>query len=147
MDLSIMAVHTEEQLRSCFAVRIRVFVEEQGVSPEEEMDDYDASPSAARHFLIMHGNEPAAAARWIMYDGKTAKLQRIAVMKPYRGYGIGRQIIQAMEEDVRAQGVPAIILDAQTHAEAFYEKLGYRTVSEEPFLDAGIRHVRMRKEL
>ncbi|MDO3677238.1 GNAT family N-acetyltransferase [Paenibacillus ehimensis] len=147
MGLSIMPVHTEEQLRSCFAVRIRVFVEEQGVAPEEEMDDYDASPSAARHFLIMNGNEPAAAARWIMYDGKTAKLQRIAVMKPYRGQGIGRQIIQAMEEDVRAQGVPAVILDAQTQAEAFYEKLGYRTISDEPFLDAGIWHVRMRKEL
>ncbi|SCW34489.1 Predicted N-acyltransferase, GNAT family [Paenibacillus tianmuensis] len=147
MDLSIVPVHTEEQLRDCFAVRVRVFVEEQGVSPEEEIDEYDASPSAARHFLIKNGNEPAAAARWIMYDGKTAKLQRIAVMKPYRGYGLGRQIIQAMEEDVRTQGVPTIILDAQTHAEAFYEKLGYKTISTEPFLDAGIWHVRMRKEL
>lgn len=147
MDLTIIPVHTEEQLKGCFSVRMNVFVEEQQVPPDLEMDEYDVSWTACRHFLATDGRSPIGAARWRMYDSQTAKLQRIAVLAPYRGRGIGRLLIQAMEEDIRSQGVPAVILDAQTQAEPFYRKLGYETISPMPFLDAGIWHVRMRKQL
>ncbi|MBP1155020.1 MULTISPECIES: GNAT family N-acetyltransferase [unclassified Paenibacillus] len=147
MNLNIILVHTEEQLKGCFSVRINVFVEEQQVPPDLEMDEFDDSWMACRHFLATEGSKPVGAARWRMYDGQTAKLQRIAVLASYRGRGIGRELIQAMEADIRAQGVPAVILDAQTQAESFYRKLGYETISPEPFIDAGIWHVRMRKKL
>ncbi|UUZ94227.1 GNAT family N-acetyltransferase [Paenibacillus sp. P25] len=146
--MEVVQVKTEKQLKECFAVRIKVFVEEQQVPTDLEMDEYDASPESCRHFLIQNEEgEAVAAARWRMYDDRTAKLQRIAVLAPYRGHGLGRLIIQAMEEDIKAQGVPAVILDGQVQAEPFYRKLGYEVISEEPFLDAGIWHVRMRKAL
>ncbi|UUZ79651.1 GNAT family N-acetyltransferase [Paenibacillus sp. P26] len=146
--MEVVQVKTEKRLKECFAVRIKVFVEEQQVPTDLEMDEYDASPESCRHFLIQNEEgEAVAAARWRMYDDRTAKLQRIAVLAPYRGHGLGRLIIQAMEEDIKAQGVPAVILDGQVQAEPFYRKLGYEVISEEPFLDAGIWHVRMRKAL
>lgn len=147
MNLTIIPVHTEEQLKGCFSVRINVFVEEQQVPPDLEMDEFDDSWTACRHFLATDGPKPIGAARWRRYDEQTAKLQRIAVLATYRGRGIGRLLIQAMENDIRAAGVPVVILDAQTQAESFYRKLGYETISSEPFLDAGIWHVRMRKKL
>ncbi|CAG7642970.1 GNAT family N-acetyltransferase [Paenibacillus allorhizosphaerae] len=148
MVVEIIKVKTDEQLQEGLSVRIAVFVEEQNVPRDLEMDEFDASPQACRHFVVRNDlGETIAAARWRMYDGLTAKLQRIAVLKSYRGKGIGRIIIDAMEADIREGGVPAVILDAQTQAEAFYRKLGYETISSEPFLDAGIWHVRMRKQL
>jgi len=146
--MEIIKVKTEEQLKEALSVRIEVFVEEQNVPRDLEMDEFDISPQACRHFIIRNAQgETIAAARWRMYDEQTAKLQRIAVRQPYRGHGIGRMIIDAMEADIREAKVPAVILDGQTQAEAFYRKLGYETISSEPFLDAGIWHVRMRKRL
>ncbi|TVY07633.1 GNAT family N-acetyltransferase [Paenibacillus cremeus] len=147
-QVEIIKVHTQDQLQECFSVRVEVFVEEQQVPPELELDEFDASPEASKHFLVRdEAGVPIGAARWRMYNNETAKLQRIAVLKPYRGKGIGRLIIDAMEKDIQAEGVPAVILDGQTHAEDFYKKLGYVTISPEPFEEAGIMHVRMRKEL
>ncbi|MGF7033121.1 putative GNAT family N-acyltransferase [Paenibacillus mucilaginosus] len=147
MGVLAIPVETTEQLEECFGIRRRVFVEEQQVPEEEEIDEFDASPAACRHWLLRDGEEPVGTGRWRMYDGETAKLQRIAVLDSRRGQGLGRTIIEAMEQDVREAGVPAVILDGQVQAEAFYRKLGYETISKEPFLDAGIWHVRMRKEL
>lgn len=140
-------VTEQKELEGCLAVRMEVFVKEQGVSPEEEVDEYDASPAACRHFLVTDEDRPVGAARWKTYEPGVAKLQRIAVKLPYRGRAIGRLLVQAMERDASALGYREAILDAQCSAEAFYAKLGYETVSSEPFYDAGILHVRMRKAL
>lgn len=147
MKLQGIVVTTEEELRQCLSVRKEVFVDEQQVPSDLEIDELDASPAACRHFLIRDGEVPIAAARYKLYDEQTAKLQRIAVRQPYRGSGIGKWIMAMMEDDIRGRGISAIILDSQTHAVKFYEKLGYVTVSEEPFLDAGIWHVRMKKTI
>ncbi|MFN0221286.1 MULTISPECIES: GNAT family N-acetyltransferase [Paenibacillus] len=145
--MKVMPVETVEQLRECLEVRTAVFVEEQKVPAEEEIDEFDDSPASCRHWLVRDGEEAVGTGRWRMYDEDTAKLQRIAVLDSRRGLGLGRLLIQAMEQDVREAGVPAVILDGQVQAEAFYRKLGYTTISQEPFLDAGIWHVRMRKVL
>lgn len=147
LRLQGLVVTTEEELRQCLSVRKEVFVDEQQVPLDLELDEFDASTSACRHFLIRDGELPIAAARYRMYDERTAKLQRIAVRQPYRGKGIGKMMIDMMEDDICERGIASIMLDAQTHATRFYEKLGYATVSEEPFLDAGIWHVRMTKTI
>jgi len=146
MNLQRIVVTSDEQLKQCLDVRMEVFVKEQQVPADLEVDEYDLSWDACRHFLLLDGSKPIAAGRYRMYDENTAKLQRIAVLSSYRGLGLGKQIIDVMEKDIREHGIGAIVLDAQTHAEPFYRKLGYVTVSEEPFLDAGIWHVRMKKE-
>lgn len=145
--MSIIRVRTEDELAACFAIRKEVFVAEQGVSVEEEMDEYDVSPDACRHFLLLKDGAALATARWRPYDEKTAKLQRVAVRQPYRGQGLGRELILHMEEDAKESGYEATVLDGQCQAESFYRKLGYEVISEEPFYDAGILHVRMKKKL
>jgi predicted GNAT family N-acyltransferase len=147
LTIEAIAVTSDELLKQGLQIRMEVFVKEQQVPAEEELDEFDTSWEACRHYLLLDAGKPVAAARYRMYDEDTAKLQRIAVLASHRGRGLGRTIIEAMEADIRKRGIGAAMLDAQTHAELFYAKLGYITVSEEPFLDAGIWHVRMKKTL
>ncbi|WNR46502.1 GNAT family N-acetyltransferase [Paenibacillus roseipurpureus] len=145
--METIRVTTMEQLKACFAVRFNVFVDEQQVPAHLEMDEKDESPQSCHHFLIQDGEIPVGAARWYEYQEGTAKLQRVAVIKAYRGRSLGKLLILAMEEQAKEQGCLYAILDAQCQAEGFYKQLGYKVISEEPFYDAGILHVRMKKSL
>jgi len=142
-----MRVETDEQLREAFDVRMEVFVKEQGVPADIELDEYDDSPASCRHYIVRSEGETIAAGRYRAYEPGIAKMQRIAVVKRCRGAGVGTFLLKAMEDEAKEEGYRAAILDAQCSAEPFYQRLGYETVSEEPFLDAGIPHVRMRKGL
>ena len=145
--MKVIKIDTEEALRKALDVRFEVFVDEQGVPREEEMDQYDASPASARHLLLEIDGEPAAAGRFIAYKPDTAKMQRIAVRRTYRGRGVGRELMLALESWAKEEGFTNSLLDAQCQAEPFYRSLGYAAVSPETFLDAGIPHVRMTKPL
>jgi predicted GNAT family N-acyltransferase len=145
--MDIILVHTPIELNQCFTIRKKVFVEEQGVPAELEIDEFDASPDACGHILLLNEGQPAGTGRWRQYTADTAKLQRLAVLVQYRGRGIGKKLIEALEQEAREAGNQFCILDGQCHAESFYHKLGYETISVEPFEDAGIMHVRMRKAL
>ncbi|WNQ13560.1 GNAT family N-acetyltransferase [Paenibacillus aurantius] len=141
-------VMTGEELKQCFSVRLKVFVEEQKVPADLEIDEFDASLDACHHLLLQgEDGTPVGTGRWRFYTPDTAKLQRIAVLSEYRGIGAGRRVIAALEAWAREEGAAYSLLDAQCQAEAFYAKLGYETISDEPFDDAGIPHVRMRKSL
>ncbi|NOV03346.1 GNAT family N-acetyltransferase [Paenibacillus planticolens] len=145
--MEIIRVTTQDQLQACFKVRFKVFVDEQQVPEHLEMDEKDESPQACHHFLIEDEGKPVAAARWYEYQPQTAKMQRVAVLKEYRGQSLGKQIILAMEQQAREENCTSSILDAQCQAEGFYNQLGYSVISTEPFYDAGILHVRMKKPL
>ncbi|MDP4096873.1 GNAT family N-acetyltransferase [Paenibacillus sp. P96] len=147
MAAEIVSVTTEEQLQQALAIRIKVFVEEQNVPAEEEADQHDRLIETAHHFLIQDGGEMVATGRVTYYDDETAKMQRIAVLQNYRSKGYGRVLLLAMEERARELGLRYSLLDSQCQAEVFYKKLGYETISDEPFDEAGIPHVRMRKKL
>lgn len=147
IDMDIIRVTTVDQLKDCFHIRMKVFVEEQQVPAHLEMDEKDESPEASHHFLIIKDGQPLATARWYAYKPDTAKLQRVAVLKEYRGLGLGKQLILAMEQQARELNMHYSLLDAQCQAEGFYERLGYQNISPEPFDDAGIPHVRMQKQL
>jgi predicted GNAT family N-acyltransferase len=141
-------ITTEQELQQAFFIRKEVFVEEQQVPVEEEIDQFDESVHSCRHFLALTDDgAPVGASRWREYEPGTAKLQRIAVLKRQRGAGIGKLLVESMEKDAAKLGYQRSILDAQCSAEAFYRKLGYTTISTEPFLDAGIEHVRMSKNI
>ena len=138
----VKRVATKEQLDEAFRIRTAVFVEEQGVPPEEEIDAYERE---ADHIVVYSGTEPVATGRLRMVDG-AAKLERICVLADYRKHGLGGMIMNALETIAREKGAATAKLHGQTQAERFYEKLGYRTVSG-IFMDAGIPHVRMIKDL
>ncbi|WP_042148929.1 GNAT family N-acetyltransferase [Paucisalibacillus sp. EB02] len=135
-------VETDEERKHAFQVRTIVFVEEQKVPEEEELDQYDET---AIHFVGYVKNQPVVASR-LRFVEEYGKLERICVLEEHRGKSYGKDVIQAMENEIKKNGCTKAKLNAQTHAETFYEKLGYKTVSGE-FLDAGIPHVTMKKSL
>ncbi|UOR13102.1 GNAT family N-acetyltransferase [Halobacillus amylolyticus] len=142
MHPDIRKVTKHEELSDAHRVRRNVFIKEQGVS---EQDEHDAFEDQATHIVGYFDGEPFAAAR-LRFIEDYAKLERICVEKAHRGNSFGKQIIHYMETVIKDEGYSRAKLNSQTHAEGFYESLGYRTVSEE-FMDAGIPHVTMIKDL
>ena len=133
MSLSISVPLNPE---ACFALRHQVFVSEQGVPQEEELDDLDA---VATHLLASDDATALGTAR-IVYQGETAKIGRVCVVKSARGTGLGAELINAAVQIAQRQpGVIKAKLGAQLHALGFYEKLGFKVYGP-VYLDAGIEH-------
>lgn len=147
MPAIIIPVETAEQLQSCLDIRTEVFVEEQKVPLELEMDEFDHLDAKAHHLLIELDGVKAATGRITYYKDNAAKMQRVAVRKLFRSKGIGKVLMLGLENMARELGFDKAVLDGQLHAVPFYEKLGYVVVSDEPFDDAGIMHHRMEKKL
>ena len=127
---------------ACFAIRIAVFVDEQGVPREAELDSYEAN---AVHLLAEADGRPVGTMRWRAVPPATAKLERVAVLPQARGLGIGRALVLEALRQVAAAGLGEAVLHAQTSAAPFYERLGFLAEGE-PFEEEGIEHIRMRLE-
>ena len=135
-------VQSPEEFDECFRIRTTVFVEEQQVPLELEMDEYD---TVATHFLLRDGETPLGTARLVDKHG-LAKIGRVAVLKEARGRGLGLHLMQAVIDEAKRRGFTESVLDAQTYAIPFYVRLGYIAEGEE-FDDAGIPHFLMRRKL
>ncbi|EOW9526943.1 GNAT family N-acetyltransferase [Bacillus cytotoxicus] len=135
-------VQTDQQLKDAFSVRRQVFVKEQHASAEEEYDQFE---EITKHVVIYDIDIPVGAGRMRMVDG-IGKIERICVLPSYRKKGIGKLIMDALETYAKEEAIRKLKLHAQTHAESFYKRLGYQTVSD-VFLEANIPHVIMIKEL
>lgn len=143
MSYAIKRAETDEEIRACLDLRLKVFVQEQGVSLAEECDGLDGE---SIHVLALAGNVPVGAARF-REIGDTVKIQRVCVLPAHRGGGVGAQIIRFILDDAATRGTATqAFLAAQTPAVAFYHKLGFREEGDE-FLDAGMPHVNMRAPL
>lgn len=134
-EIVVTRVETESDLDSCFEIRRKVFIEEQGVTEREEMDGLD---DACEHYLLTRDSQPMATLRTRKLDGKL-KVQRVAVLAEGRGAGLGAAIMRRALEDARADGVREAILSSQVSAIPFYERLGFAAHGPE-YLDAGIPH-------
>ena len=120
-------------------IRLAVFVEEQRVPPEIEMDDKDA---ACVHALAYAQGRAVGTGR-LLPDGH---IGRMAVLKENRSLGVGSAILERLVEEARRRGMKEIVLSAQTHALGFYRRHGFR-VAGEVFEEAGIPHQEMRRML
>ncbi len=130
-------------IEACRDLRRTVFIGEQGVSEEEELDDLD---SVAIHILAKVDGIPKATAR-ILIKGDTAKIARVCVLANLRGTGLGAALMRKTIKVCKAQeGVKRSVLGAQMYAIPFYEKLGYRAYGP-IFLDAKIEHRDMTLDL
>lgn len=129
------------------AIREQVFVKEQGVPQELEWDEHDAS---CIHLLAKAGEDYVGCARLLSAtknDGSViGKIGRMAVLSEYRSLGIGKSLIECAERIALKEGFASIELSAQCQAFGFYNALGYLAFSN-PYDDAGIPHVDMRKHL
>ena len=136
---------TDSDLETAFHIRKEVFVEEQGVPLADEFDEFDTLEGQCEHVLVYYDEQAVGTGRVRVVDG-SGKLERICILKPYRKYGLGKKIIQTLEEIAKDKGIAKVKLHGQTHAEEFYKKLGYMT-SSDVFTEDGIPHILMVKEL
>ena len=121
-------------------IRTEVFINEQLVPPDLEWDGYDKD--CWQVIARMNNGECVATAR-MLYDGH---IGRMAVLPAYRYQGIGSALLQALLKIARRQGLQEVFLHAQLKAVDFYKKHGFRVDSGE-FMDAGIPHVTMKKQI
>lgn len=123
-------------------IRKAVFVEEQGF--QNEFDEID---NISTHLVCYSNDEPIATGR-VFFDDKQQgyHIGRIAVIKSYRGKGIGREILEYAEKIVKEKGGNNLSLSAQERASVFYEKQGYKKVGE-PYFDEYCPHIFMTKNL
>ena len=129
-------IEVTEDVPTCQALRRVVFIDEQGVSEADEIDDLDA---IAVHFLAIEHGQALGSARLIV-EGTSGKIGRVCVLAQARGRGIGAALIRTTVAYLQAiPGVTTARLGAQTHAIAFYEALGFTPLGD-IYLDAGIDH-------
>lgn len=140
----IVIAGSEGERDRCIAIRLEVFVDEQRVPLDMEIDEYE---DVAAHFLAVDEETGAdlGTARLVV-KGKTAKIGRVAVVAKGRGRGIGEALMRAALARSIELGLSEAVLDSQTHAIPFYERLGF-VAEGDIFDDAGIPHRLMKKKL
>ncbi|WP_124727756.1 GNAT family N-acetyltransferase [Staphylospora marina] len=143
MEIFIKQATTPPELEQAWAIRREVFVIEQRVPEDLEIDQWE---STCTHFLALTGTSPVGTCRLRMLDPSTGKVERVAVLKSARSAGVGKRLMEACEHHARECGASLLVLNAQMQVVPFYEKLGYSRTGE-PFEEAGIPHVKMSKRL
>ncbi|WP_380055252.1 GNAT family N-acetyltransferase [Falsihalocynthiibacter sp. SS001] len=138
-----ITIHETDDIAACIALRMAVFVDEQGISVEEEIDDLD---DAAVHLIAMDDGRPVGTAR-LLFSGETGKIGRVCVLQSHRGTGLGAELIEASIAYFRSRkNLKRAYLSAQVYAIPFYEKAGFAAYGA-PYDDAGIPHRDMERVL
>ena len=120
-------------------IRTQVFICEQGITEADEWDDQDV---ISQHFVIYNQDQPIATARLL----QNHSVGRVAVVKAYRGQGLGQMIMLEIISYAQKQDLSILTLSSQVHAISFYEKLGF-TVQGNPYDECGISHIEMTMNL
>ena len=141
--VTIKLVENEEELAGAIAVRFRVFVSEQSIPPEEELDQNDA---LATHAIALIQDEVVGTGRLFRQDSNTGLIGRMAVDQEWRRRGVGGQILDFLEEVARSRGMTLSVLHAQEYVKGFYASHGYLEHGD-VFLEVDILHVEMWKDL
>lgn len=142
-DYSIQSGHWEEIKQDSQSIREQVFIQEQKINPADEWDSED---QMSLHFVVYACQPdveyPIATARLL----KNNSIGRVAVLKAYRGKGIGRFIMLNIIEHAKLEQRPFLKLSAQVHAIQFYQSLGFQVFGDE-YLDCAIPHRDMMQSL
>ncbi|QDK79848.1 GNAT family N-acetyltransferase [Spirosoma sp. KCTC 42546] len=139
--INVLPISTPADLDTAFAIRRKVFVEEQHVSAAEEYDEFEESST---HFLAFSEGIPCGTARW-RRTSNGVKLERFAVLSAFRGKGVGKALVQAVLDNVFSQQpepIERIYLHAQVTAMPLYTGFGFVAVGP-MFEEAGIQHYKM----
>ena len=138
MDYTLKLTRWDKDKDLLSEIRRTVFIEEQQVPEELEWDDDDKT---CVHILVTDNNTTIATGR-IKMDGH---IGRMAVLKEYRNKGIGSDVLKSLINFSKTLKMKTVYLHAQITAMPFYEKHGFKIISEE-FMDAGIPHKTMKME-
>jgi len=139
----VATVATADERPELYALRTRVFVEEQGVPPEIERDDADET---AVHVLSRDASGAVVATGRLLVRGTSASIGRMAADRSVRGRGHGAAVLAELHRQAVLRGVTEVELHAQLSARGFYDRAGYAPVGE-VYEEAGIAHITMRRRL
>jgi predicted GNAT family N-acyltransferase len=136
--IQVTKITSQTQLEQAWLIRRTVFVEEQNCPPELELQNEEEST----HFLATIDNQPCGACRWRKTDNGY-KLERFAVLREFRGKGVGQALVAAVLADL-PEDANYIYLNAQLDAVGLYSKFGFLKEGDQ-FEEAGIQHFKMVK--
>lgn len=143
--IEVRKIQNQEDLEKAFAIRKEVFVKEQNVPAQEEYDNHE---NESKHFLALCNGEPCGTARW-RFTEKGIKLERFAVLTPYRKQKVGKAIVEKVLQDIKNDSNSAgkmIYLHAQVQVVGFYEKFGFEKFGEK-FQECEIWHYAMKLKI
>lgn len=140
MKYKIKKTSWNENKNALSEIRRKVFIDEQNVPEELEWDNHDQN---CTHILVTDEDNNAIACGRLKADGH---IGRMAVLKSYRSMGIGSSILKKLLNHAESLNIEKVYLHAQISAVSFYEKQGFKVISEE-FMDAGIAHKSMEKKI
>lgn len=144
--VTIRVAAAPADLAGAVALRMRVFVGEQGIPAAVEVDEADTDPGTV-HAVALHQGAVIGTGRLLPdADGKGPHIGRMAVAAEWRRSGVGGQVLGFLEEQARALGFRRVTLHAQEYVKGFYARHGYREAGE-MFLEVDIPHREMVKEL
>jgi len=141
--LTYRLVTNDKELEAAFAIRREVFVEEQGISESEEWDGRDMD---ALHVVAKDGQRVVGTARVLFLTENQAKVERMAILKPFRHKGVGHGIVSFLDQMLQGKKITQIVLHAQYQVIDFYRSCGFEETGS-PFWEAGIKHVKMLKRI
>ncbi len=141
----IKKVTSEKELAACSVVRKRVFGDEEKATETLYVIDEEDRLPETKNFLLKLDGKFIGTARYIKYDAHTVKLQRMAVIKNYRGRGLASKPLSEIEKDILKEGYSKMIFDSASSAKGFYEKNGYKIISPE-FYEDSRPHITMMKK-
>ncbi len=143
LKLNYKLIESDNELKEAFQVRKRVFVEEQGISEDLELDGND---STALHMVVQYGERIIGTARVLFPTPGVAKIERMAILKTFRRKGIGSKIVSFLNGRLKIKKISKVIVHAQCPAVPFYKSCGF-IESGTPFNEAGIPHIKMEIQL
>ena len=136
-------VENDSELYGAFEVRRAVFIEEQNIDEDEE---YDGLDHEALQMVVKNDDQIVGTARVRFLDNSEAKIERMAVLKPFRRRGIGSGMMSFLDNELKVRHIRRVVLHAQYIVIPFYEACGYSTRGS-PFCEAGIKHIKMERQI
>ena len=136
MEIKVHLATTKQELQQVREIRKKVFIVEQNVPEDVEIDQYENS---SHHIIALLDDKFIGTARWRKTENGI-KLERFAVLKEKRGLGIGKELVRFILKQIKKESV--IYLHAQDHVISFYKKLGFYSVGDH-FYEGGISHQKM----
>ena len=138
-EMSLRVAVSEEDVLKVMVVRGIVFIEEQDVDWEGEIDEFEKT---ATHFLGEVGGQPVAAGRLRHLDGGWVKVERIAVRPRWRGRGLAKEMVAFLMDHALDMGAKKFKMHAQVYLEDFYREFGFHREGG-VFIECGIDHILM----
>ena len=144
-QIEVMRAEQEWQRAGAYAVRIQGMNRQHNISLREEFDEHDGD--GTRYIVLLDDGYPVATVRFFKKSADCVIIGRVVVLPEYRGQDLGKRVMQEAESWIRELGYHEIEVDSRTVAVGFYEKNGYRRVSDEIVQSGVFECIRMKKDL